>query len=156
MSSRPRLLVFNQYYWPGVEATAHLLSELCAALASDFDVTVVTAKLQSEPGRVHREEHEGVEIVRVSSTAFDRSSLPLRALNYATYLLGSLRTGLTAAPPDVVAKLAQQVSDIGGQRDGKGGSRGEQRPAVPSRERWPRDAGLGQLGLSRHGEHFLR
>ena len=100
--SRPRLLVFNQYYWPGVEATAHLLSELCAALASDFDVTVVTAKLQSEPGRVHREEHEGVEIVRVSSTAFDRSSLPLRALNYATYLLGSLRTGLTAAPPDVV------------------------------------------------------
>ena len=102
MSSRPRLLVFNQYYWPGVEATAHLLSELCAALVSDFDVTVVTGKLQSEPGRVHREEHEGVEIVRVSSTAFDRSSLPLRALNYATYLLGSLRTGLTAAPPDVV------------------------------------------------------
>ena len=100
--SRPRLLVFNQYYWPGVEATAHLLSELCAALAADFDVTVVTGKLQSEPDRVHREEHEGVEIVRVSSTAYDRSSLPLRALNYATYLLGSLRTGLTAAPPNVV------------------------------------------------------
>jgi len=100
--SRPRLLVFNQYYWPGVEATAHLLSELCAALAADFDVTVVTGKLQSQPDRVHREEHEGVEIVRVSSTAYDRSSLPLRALNYATYLLGSLRTGLTAAPPDVV------------------------------------------------------
>jgi colanic acid biosynthesis glycosyl transferase WcaI len=100
--SRPRLLVFNQYYWPGVEATAHLLSELCAALASDFDITVVTGKLQGQPDRVNREEHEGVEIVRVSSTAFDRSSLPLRALNYATYLLGSLRTGLTAAPPDVV------------------------------------------------------
>ena len=114
MSSRPRLLVFNQYYWPGVEATAHLLSELCAALASDFDVTVVTGKLQSEPGRVHREEHEGVEIVRVSSTAFDRSSLPLRALNYATYLLGSLRTGLTAAPPDVVLCMTDPpvIADI--------------------------------------------
>jgi glycosyltransferase involved in cell wall biosynthesis len=100
--SRPRLLVFNQYYWPGVEATAHLLSELCAALAADFDVTVVTGKLQTEPERPKREHHEGVEIVRVSSTAFDRSSLPLRALNYATYLLGSLQTGLTAPPPDVV------------------------------------------------------
>jgi len=100
--SRPRLLVFNQYYWPGVEATAHLLSELCAALVADFDVTVVTGKLQSEPDRVRREKHEGVEIVRVASTAYDRSSLPLRAVNYATYLLGSLRTGLTAAPPDVV------------------------------------------------------
>jgi colanic acid biosynthesis glycosyl transferase WcaI len=100
--SRPRLLVFNQYYWPGVEATAHLLSELCAALASDFEITVVTGRLQGQPDRVNHEEHEGVEVVRVPSTAFDRSSLPLRALNYATYLLGSLRTGLTAAPPDVV------------------------------------------------------
>lgn len=100
--SRPRLLVFNQYYWPGVEATAHLLSELCAALASDFEITVVTGKLQGQPDRVTREEHDGVEVLRVPSTAFDRSSLPLRALNYATYLLGSLRTGLTAAAPDVV------------------------------------------------------
>jgi glycosyltransferase involved in cell wall biosynthesis len=100
--SRPRLLVFNQYYWPGVEATAHLLSELCAALSADFNVTVVTGKLQSQPDRVQREEHEGVEIVRVSSTAYDRSSLPLRALNYATYLLASLRAGLTAEPPDIV------------------------------------------------------
>ena len=41
---RPRLLVLNQYYWPGVEATAHLLSDLCAALADDFDVTVVTGR----------------------------------------------------------------------------------------------------------------
>ena len=27
--AKPRLLVVNQYYWPGVEATAHLLTELC-------------------------------------------------------------------------------------------------------------------------------
>ena len=33
---RPRLLVLNQYYWPGVEATAHLLTELCEALAEDI------------------------------------------------------------------------------------------------------------------------
>ena len=32
-TARPHLLVFNQYYWPGVEATAHLLTELCEALA---------------------------------------------------------------------------------------------------------------------------
>ena len=40
-----RLLVFNQYYWPGVEATANLLTELCEALWPDFDVTVVTGRL---------------------------------------------------------------------------------------------------------------
>jgi colanic acid biosynthesis glycosyl transferase WcaI len=100
--SRPRLLVFNQYYWPGVEATAHLLSELCAALAAEFDVTVVTGRLPQPGGEPGRTRHEGVEIVRVRSTAYDRSALHLRALNYATYLAQSLRAGLAAEKPDVV------------------------------------------------------
>ena len=39
------ILVLNQYYWPGVEATAQLLSQLCEALAEDYDVTVVTGAL---------------------------------------------------------------------------------------------------------------
>jgi colanic acid biosynthesis glycosyl transferase WcaI len=100
--TRPRLLVFNQYYWPGVEATAHLLSELCAALAGEFDVTVVTGRLPQPGGEPGRTTHEGVEIVRVHSTAHDRSALHLRALNYATYLAQSLREGLAAQRPDVV------------------------------------------------------
>jgi glycosyltransferase involved in cell wall biosynthesis len=100
--SRPRLLVFNQYYWPGVEATAHLLSELCAALAEEFDVTVITGRLPQPGGQPGRTTHDGVEIVRVHSTAYDRSALHLRALNYATYLAQSLREGLAAERPDVV------------------------------------------------------
>jgi colanic acid biosynthesis glycosyl transferase WcaI len=99
---RPRLLVLNQYYAPGFEATAYLLSQLCAALTADYDVTVITGKLaipRADPGRTV---HEGVEVVRVRSTAFDRSNLFLRALNYVTYLLGSLWAGLFAAKPDVV------------------------------------------------------
>jgi colanic acid biosynthesis glycosyl transferase WcaI len=100
--TRPRLLVFNQYYWPGVEATAHLLSELCAALAEEFDVTVVTGRLPQPGGEPGRTSHEGVEVVRVHSTAYDRSALHLRALNYATYLAQSLREGLAAEKPDVV------------------------------------------------------
>ncbi len=101
-SDRPRLLVLNQYYAPGFEATAYLLSQLCAALTSDFDVTVITGKLaipRADPGRTTV---DGVDVVRVRSTAFDRSNLPLRALNYVTYLLSSLRAGLFAGRPDVV------------------------------------------------------
>ena len=44
--SRPRLLVLNQYYRPGVEATANLLADLCESLAADYEVTVVTGRLQ--------------------------------------------------------------------------------------------------------------
>ncbi|MGH2971494.1 MAG: glycosyltransferase family 4 protein [Gaiellaceae bacterium] len=111
---RPRLLVLNQYYWPGFEATAYLLSQLCAALAGDFDVTVITGKLaipRADPGRTV---HDGVEVVRVRSTAFDRSNLPLRALNYVTYLAGSLWRGLLATKPDVVLCMTDPpvIADI--------------------------------------------
>ncbi len=99
--ARPRVLVLNQYYWPGVEATAHLLAELCEALADEFDVTVVTGMVAGadEAGRT---EKDGVHIVRVGSTAYDRSRLALRAANYLTYLGLSFWEGLKAERPDVV------------------------------------------------------
>jgi colanic acid biosynthesis glycosyl transferase WcaI len=99
--ARPRVLVLNQYYWPGVEATAHLLAELCEALADEFDVTVVTGMVAGadESGRT---EKGGVEIVRVGSTAYDRSRLSLRAANYLTYLGLSFWEGLKVERPDVV------------------------------------------------------
>ena len=94
------MLVLNQYYWPAVEATGQLLSQLCAGLAEDFDVTVVTGVVPgTAPGR---ERHDGVEIVRVASTAFDRRRLILRATNYSTYLAQSLVTALRVERPDVV------------------------------------------------------
>jgi colanic acid biosynthesis glycosyl transferase WcaI len=109
VARKPRLLVFNQYYWPGVEATAYLLSELCAALADDFDITVVTGMLryplEASDAASGRLTHRGVAIVRVRSTAFDRSRLGLRALNYLTYLARSLTTGLRAQRPDLVLAM---------------------------------------------------
>ena len=98
---RPRVLVLNQYYWPGVEATASLLAELCEALTDEFDVTVVTGMVPGAdtPGRERR---NGVDIVRVGSTAYDRSKLSLRAVNYLTYLGLSFVEGLSVPRPDVV------------------------------------------------------
>jgi glycosyltransferase involved in cell wall biosynthesis len=100
---KPHVLVLNQYYWPGVEATAHLLTELTRGLAGDFDITVVTGALhgvESTPGQF---KHEGVDVVRVRSSAFDRASLPLRGLNYVTYMWQALVKGLSHhRRPDVV------------------------------------------------------
>ena len=99
-SRRTRLLVLNQYYWPGVEATANLLTELCEALAADYDVTVVAGRHPDAP--VGATVRNGVNVVRVPSTAFDRARLSLRAANYLTYLLGTVREALAAQRPDVV------------------------------------------------------
>jgi colanic acid biosynthesis glycosyl transferase WcaI len=99
---RPRLLVLNQYYWPGLEATGHLLSQLLAALADDFDITIVTGRIAVHAPHAERLEHDGVRIVRVRSTAFDRTRLLARSVNYLTYLAESLRVALFSRRPNVV------------------------------------------------------
>jgi colanic acid biosynthesis glycosyl transferase WcaI len=99
---KPRLLVLNQYYWPGVEATAQLLTELCEALADDLDVKVVTGQLHGQEEQPRRSVRNRVEIVRVPSTSFERSKLFARASNYATYLTSALLRGLRGRRPDVV------------------------------------------------------
>jgi glycosyltransferase involved in cell wall biosynthesis len=99
---RPRLLILNEYYWPGPEATAHLLTELCESLSADYDVRVLTGAVQSEEGRAGRVVRNGVTIERVPSTSFDRARLPGRALNYLTFMGGALVRGLATGSPDVV------------------------------------------------------
>jgi colanic acid biosynthesis glycosyl transferase WcaI len=100
---KPRLLVLNQYYWPGVEATANLLTELCEALAADYDVTVITGSARETlPDRAVR---NGVTIVRVRSTAYDRTQMFRRAANYFTYLFGAIREGFASGRPDVIISM---------------------------------------------------
>jgi colanic acid biosynthesis glycosyl transferase WcaI len=99
---RPRLLVINEYYWPGPEATAHLLTELCESLSADYDVRMITGAVQHEEGQGRRVVRNGVTIERVLSTSFDRARLPGRALNYLTFMGAALVRGLAAEDPDVV------------------------------------------------------
>ena len=110
-----RLLVVNQYYWPGVEATAHLLTELCEALTDEYEIRVLTGALHGHGALPRREVRNGVEIVRVPSTAFERARLGLRALNYATYIGSSLLHGLTGPRPDLVLTMTDppMVGDVG-------------------------------------------
>ena len=97
-----RLLVLNQYYAPGIEATAQLLTELCEGLATEYDVTVVTGRLRGHPDLPKQELRNGVKVIRVPSTAFDRAPLGQRAANYLSYLgLAALRA-LRARRPDIV------------------------------------------------------
>jgi glycosyltransferase involved in cell wall biosynthesis len=114
-ASRARILVVNQYYWPGVEATAHLLTELCEALAEDYEIRVLTGVLRGREHAPRREVRNGVEIVRVPSTAFERARLGLRALNYVTYIGSSLLAGLTGPRPDLVLCMTDppMVGDVG-------------------------------------------
>ena len=111
---KPRLLVLNQYYWPGVEATAQLLTELCEALAKDLEIRVLTGVLHAHEDEPRRAVHNGVEIIRVPSTSFERSKIAARASNYASYLTSALLRGIRGRRPDVVLCMTDPpiVADI--------------------------------------------
>ena len=111
---RPRILVLNQYYWPGIEATAQLLAQLCEALAADYEVTVVTGHLHGHDLPAE-ETRNGVRIVRVRSTTYERSRLHHRAANYGSYLADSVLTALRGERPDLVLCMTDPpiVGDIG-------------------------------------------
>jgi colanic acid biosynthesis glycosyl transferase WcaI len=113
-ASKPRLLVLNQYYWPGIEATAQLLTDLCEALAGVAEVKVVTGVLHGHEDEPRRLVHNGVEIVRVPSTSFERSRLLARASNYGTYLTNALLSGLRGPRPDIVLCMTDPpiVADV--------------------------------------------
>jgi glycosyltransferase involved in cell wall biosynthesis len=114
-ADRPRLLVLNQYYWPGIEATAQLLTDLCEALADEYEIRVLTGMLYGHELLPHRVVRNGVEIVRVHSTAFERSSIGLRGLNYASYLGSTLVTALSGPRPDLVLTMTDppMIGDVG-------------------------------------------
>jgi putative colanic acid biosynthesis glycosyltransferase WcaI len=114
VSTKPRLLVLNQYYWPGVEATAQLLTDLCEALADEYEIRVLTGVLHGHE-LPHRAVRNGVEIVRVRSAAFERSRLGLRGLNYVSYLGSTLLSALAGPKPDLVLCMTDppMVGDVG-------------------------------------------
>jgi len=114
MTAQAKILVLNQYYWPGVEATAQLLAQLCEALAEDYDVTVVTGHLYGHELPA-QETRNGVRIVRVRSTAYERSQIHLRAANYASYLGDTVLTALRGGRPDLVLCMTDPpiVGDVG-------------------------------------------
>ncbi|MEL6107383.1 MAG: glycosyltransferase family 4 protein [Planctomycetota bacterium] len=71
MSNRkPRLVFLNRSYWPDIEATGQLLTDLCAGLADRFEVHVICGQPnQPERGAVFaasgREIRDGVTIHRL-------------------------------------------------------------------------------------------
>jgi glycosyltransferase involved in cell wall biosynthesis len=100
-----RVLVLNRSYWPDVEATGQLLTELCEELARDFAVTVIAGQPNHsfETGALPaRETRNGVEIVRVRNRRYSKSSLWSRGVGLSSYLLLSTWQALRQPRPDVV------------------------------------------------------
>lgn len=102
-----RVLFINRSYYPDVEATGQLLTELCSDLARQHDVEVIAgmpnfvAATHDAP-LPHRDRHEGVEITRVRNFRFTKKSLFGRACGLLSYMVLAFWAGLFARRPDVI------------------------------------------------------
>jgi len=99
-----RILFVNQYFPPDVSATAYLLGELCEDLSATHDVTVVSGRPSYNP-RNGSSPPQGVCVRRVWSTSFTRANLAGRAVNYFTFLIGSILLACRGPAPDVVVSF---------------------------------------------------
>jgi colanic acid biosynthesis glycosyl transferase WcaI len=100
-----RLLVLNRSYWPDIEATGQLLTDLCEELARDCEVTVIAGQPNHsfEDGKLpEREIRNGVEIIRVRNRRYNKKSLWSRAIGLSSYLLLSAWKAICHKRPDVV------------------------------------------------------
>lgn len=106
MIYNPRVLVFNQYYPPDSSATANRVAEMADELASQYQITVICGRPSYDPfpdylvsGRISSSK---VLVLRVPSTAFYRSWMLGRLLNYLSYLVLALIAGLGQERPSFI------------------------------------------------------
>lgn len=87
--SRSKIVFVNRFYWPDESATGQLLTDLAEHMARNgSDVTVVTSRLHysaADEKLANSEQHNGVTILRVWTTAYNRSSMFGRLLDLVTF-----------------------------------------------------------------------
>lgn len=101
-----KIVFVNRYYAPDHSATSQMLTDLAGALASEFEVHVVTSRQRYDDPAAALPRYElnhGVSIDRVHTTTFGRRTLAGRALDYISfYIAASLRLLHLARPGDVI------------------------------------------------------
>lgn len=92
-TSKPRVLILNQFYVPDVASTGHLLHELATDLVRrGFFVQVDTCRPCYGPRETWqpvelREWRDGVYVRRLVTTRFSKDRLPGRILNFLTFMV---------------------------------------------------------------------
>jgi len=91
MTDKKSILFLNRSFYPDVESTGQLLTELCEELAYDFDVHVVCGnplfREVKNKGWVTRSDYKNITIWRVNNTRFSKKHLLLRLFNLSSYFI---------------------------------------------------------------------
>ncbi|MFN8625540.1 MAG: glycosyltransferase family 4 protein [Candidatus Binatia bacterium] len=101
-----RLLFLNRSFWPDLEATGQLLTELCTDLSRDHEVSVIAGPSYHVDTRgrgLWRQDMLGrVRVTRTWGTRLPKRRLLGRLLNLGSYYALAAVAALRSARPDVV------------------------------------------------------
>ncbi|MFN8625538.1 MAG: glycosyltransferase family 4 protein [Candidatus Binatia bacterium] len=101
-----RLLFLNRSFWPDLEATGQLLTELCTDLSRDHEVSVIAGPSYHVDTRgrgLWRQDMLGrVRVTRTWGTRLPKRRLLGRLLNLGSYYALAAAAALRSARPDVV------------------------------------------------------
>ncbi|MFP4082411.1 MAG: glycosyltransferase family 4 protein [Candidatus Aminicenantes bacterium] len=91
MPGLKRLLFLNRSFYPDVEATGQLLTELCEELADDFEVHVICGnplyrKVKSRK-LVHKSRYQNINIWRINNTTLPKRYFLTRVINLLSYYI---------------------------------------------------------------------
>ena len=106
---KTKILFVNRSYWPDMEATGQLLTELCQSLSKNpqYDVSVLCGQPNFNDGGVPFQKHgtqlrNGVSIRRTSHTMFDKAKFIGRAINFVSFCCCAFFSLLFGKRPDVI------------------------------------------------------
>ncbi|TWU05972.1 glycosyltransferase family 4 protein [Stieleria varia] len=96
MNTLPRIVFLNRSYWPDVEATGQLLTDLCEQLALSFDVHVICGQPNTPTQGTDFEKQErtcraGVTIHRLQHYQFPKRFSAARIINLVSFYRAAKR-----------------------------------------------------------------
>lgn len=110
-----KLLLYANYFYPEVASTAQILTELCVGLKDKYDVTVIcsvpcyTGRIEEKykTKKYYYEEYEGIKIIRVRVSDFNKKSKKSRVFHILSYFFNSISATFKVGRQDIVYTISQ-------------------------------------------------
>ncbi len=109
MNRKARLLFLNRSFYPDVEATGQLLTELCEELQFDFEIHVICGnplyRSLKTPRLVTKISYQKITIWRINNTTFPKKYFITRFINLLSYfILCFIWTSFLKKPDCIIAE----------------------------------------------------
>jgi len=110
-----KILLYANYFYPEVASTAQILTELCIGLKEKYEVTVIcsvpcyTGKIEEKykEKKYYYEDYDGIKIIRVRVSDFDKKSKKSRVLHILSYFFNSILATFKVGKQDIVYTISQ-------------------------------------------------